>query len=179
MKTIFKLLPLALLLALCATQSAVAVTVEYESTFLGDSRWQYDYTIINDLDAPAIYFVDILFSNDYQNLEVNGSPDGWLSAILEPAFGDPVTVTWGGDFDITLDDFLSIGPGETLDGFSVLFDWNYYDRAPESPLYDLWGGDFEKVSTNRDMSDVPEPGTLVLFGMGLAGLAAYYRTRKR
>ena len=184
MKKIFKLLPIALILVFCATQAAEAATVEYESTFLGGSQWQYNYTVTNDISAPAIGAINILFGNEYIDLQIFGSPADSMGEILQPTWTDPLSATWAG-YDWGIENFtVLIAPGESLGGFSVQFNWfgTTDPLGQEFEIFDVnWGylGDgFATLGGGTQTPDIPEPGTLMLFGMGLAGLAAYYRTRK-
>ena len=76
---------LATLLAVVWVSGAHAVSIQYDVTSLGDNRYQYDYTVLNDtledgLDGFIIYFDETLYSD----LSLMGNPDDWDSLLFQP-----------------------------------------------------------------------------------------------
>ena len=70
----------------------------------------------------------------------------------------------------TTRDYLNFSGGEVLDGESVTFGFAVTDYSPQSPFYLL-------QTPNLVDRPLPEPGSIALLGIGLAGLA--FRRRKR
>jgi len=181
MKMIFKL-AMTMFFALCVTQAAKAITIDYTVENTEGNRWQYNYTIYNDSHIDIQAF-DIFFDfNDgpYSDLElIAWYSDGGWDADIFPEF------IWGGiEEPWMLSAWTYEAPlsyGEKLEGYSVAFNWSG-NEAPGSQIFRLWDSDWAEAGTgwtsnSEDMPPVPEPGTLVLLGTGVVGLAAYYRSR--
>ena len=184
MKKNIGLLAAALVFAFCMAQAASAVTIEYELNNIGGERWQYDFTIYNDTVYDFAAF-DIGFGLDVANLKLLNTGYGWgrYSLVTEP------TDYYNGVLMAGADDSASwILPGASLGVFSVALDW----LGNQGPDLSFFAYDFDfgwERLQNVDYvffeaggpvvpDPIPEPGTLALLGTGLAGLAAYYRSRK-
>ena len=179
----------ALFLALCSIPAAEALTIEYKAENTGGNAWQYDFWITND-SLDTIGGFDIEFGYGISDLQLKNVALGWDGDVSssfnmgEPGVMDPMTaimMVWAEEADAWL------LPNTSLGGFSVDFNWNGND--PIDLTFTAYNGNWGKLS-NLDVSfvagngpgpnpdPIPEPGTLALLGTGLAGLAAYYRSRK-
>jgi len=171
-----------LFLAVCAMPAAEAAMVEYKAENIGGDRWQYDYAIFNDSAWDIGAFTIFFDYGLYGGLDVISTPDGWDAEFWNPQLigysGEPGEVV-----AFALDAWLA--PGGSLTGLSVGFDW-YGDGAPGSQAFGIFDEDLFGLLPDQGgwtvpdstAPAVPEPGTMALLGTGLAGLAAYYRSRK-
>jgi len=175
---VFKILVMVALLAVCATQAAQAAGVGFEYTV---EDGIYSYTVTNGLSEGI---GDFLIFFDRASYDVDTFE--WVSA--------PSDLNWDIYFDpmnwapgITEDPYLSflgidgylLGSGETLEfSFSLV----KFAGAAGGQTFEVWDGatllQDGPVEFGGGPSDIPEPGTLALFGTGIAGLVAYYRMRK-
>lgn len=115
-------------------------------------------------DTPALYKnrgtdgdgpVSITFSGNLALSGLNPSFVAWLRMEAAVFSTDP-TATWNGDFDST---------GE------LTFDFTGLDVASASGTF--------PGTRSAALDPVPEPGTMLLIGSGLAGLAARHRRNRR
>jgi len=99
----------------------------------------------------------------------NGVPNG---VIFSGTFTSTVTWTFSGvtlpDGSEIFDIAGNVGPGSTVQGYAVV----------SLDGFTTVSGTVGSGDTIISMSAVPEPGTLALFGTGLAGLAAMVRRKK-
>ena len=169
-----------LLLVVFMAQTAGAAIIEYDATFLGGDRWQYDYTIFNNSSDDVIASFDITYSYPgYDNLELLNMPGDWYG-LADNGF-DIGGIIIDGILVASFDGY-GLLPGEDAGIFSVVFDW-FGNGAPGIQTFMIydgnWGviGDGEVVE-RESTEPIPEPQTFMLLGTGILGLAAYYRTRK-
>jgi hypothetical protein len=172
-------------LACLAGGTASAVTITYEATQLDATAWRYDYAVTNDPGADPLQEFTLWFAlGSFANLREALSPAGWdaLIGVIDPNLPADGYVDWCA-FDGTSCAGPGIAAGATLEGFSVVFDW-LGTGAPGSQPFDAILPDpftviFSGVTVPRERpTAVPEPATLVLFGLALLGVAVARRTRQ-
>lgn len=172
----FKVYILVIAIAGFFAGSANAVPIAditYIESDLGGGSWKYDYVFANNSDTNNNLY-DVLFA--FEN----------ASALI--AFSAPTGLGWDsfsglGDFT-SLDPSFDIVPNGSLDGFSLTFNYRAGDlpfvATFTNPDFSYDPLSFSGISANSNSTTpIPEPGTMVLFGSGLAGLIGYGRMRRK
>ena len=168
---LFLLSAALLLMPLTRPQPAQAVTILFEATDLGDTTpgddlWQYTY-LVSDFSFPADFGFSVFFDPIlYTGLEdpppfVNAD---WDIIALQP---DPFLPDDG------LYDALALVNNASLaNPFTVSFVWlGGIGTTPGAQPFAIFDESFQTVAAGTT-APVPEPGTLVLLGTGLASLIA-------
>lgn len=161
-------------LILSATGNTYATTIHYESSQLGGNRWQYDYSITNDMLASNIQEFTIFFDYGlYDDLTVASALMDWRPMVTSPAL--ILGVPDNGTYD-ALASTAGIAPGATMKGFSVSFDW-LGTGTPGSQYFEI----VNPVSFNTLDSGqtIPEPSTLLLLSLGFSGLISINHLAKK
>ena len=139
--------------------------IRYETTELGSGKWQYTYEVINlSLSVPIEEFTIWFKYGDYADLSITttalqGPSTNWSEVFWNP---EPELLDDGAYDALTLD-LVGIGVGENVSGFSVSFDWLGVGE-PGSQYYEII--DPVTFETIEDGYTIPEPGTLLLLGLG-------------
>lgn len=153
-----------------ATPSASFLYVEKD---LGNGLWEYDYTLFNTsdpiLDAGSdIYDVAIDF-DPAVTFTLLSLPAGW-SEIDYPGSGfvDSFSLKLGPPPSGT-----DVPPGTSLTGFNYQFD----SQVGNLPFEATFTNPHDSTNPFVFPVPVPEPGTLILLGSGLAGVGFFRRKR--
>jgi len=111
--------------------------VRYKVKDLGSGRWRYTYDVTNHSLSAGIEEFTIWFDYGlYDNLTIDTAdpPAGdWDEIVWQP---DPVVGSDGGYDGLVNVSSLAIKPGQTVNNFSVSFDWLGVDE-PGSQYYEI------------------------------------------
>lgn len=169
------------LFVLLFSGSAFADTITFTVDNIAGNTWEYNYTVANtgstggDIEEFTIWF-DLGL---YENLSISGSPSiDWDGLAIQPDPGLP---------DDGFADWLAFGPGiadgDTLGGFSVIFDF-LGTGTPGDQFFDIidpftFDLLFSGITELGDVvTPVPEPTAASLFALGLLLIAFSLRRRR-
>ena len=142
-----------------------------------DSDQQIRFSFGNDPDsdmiATSIYFADNTPFLNYDNPKIINNVSGVKYAVI--------------DDDIAPGEVLDISFNYAPQNENKTYNYNQLIEALEDGSVDIRmqvqsiGGSFSGAltSSSSNMTPVPEPATMLLFGIGLTGIAATARKRKK
>jgi hypothetical protein len=176
--TIFTLSLCVTLSILLLSETVVHATIIGSASFdAGAGKFIYSYTIDNSAEPVyevTSWYLDIsTFTADWTISDIT-VPAGWTA---DPPGGTQdfwaFSISWGG---------AAVQPGDILSGFkfpsihlpgSVMYSETLFDSS-------TWDLDYSAGTTTGPTSGViPEPGTLLLFTVGFAGVLIYSHIRRR
>ena len=184
MKNSILIVALALFCLVGAPAATADPLIEYSLTNIAGNTWQYDYHMSGS-DPTAEQLITIYFDLNYCS-EI--TPVNYLTGSDWYVFAlQPDLEIWGGGEDGSYNAVALIDAPQYPEPFSVQFNWLNAAAAPGSQSFDLFGADFDILSSGMtvlrggpDVPAVPEPasGLLLLGGLGLLAGAARLRQRK-
>ena len=177
MKITLKLIPTVFLAVLCFCSTSFATKINYIATDLSDTTtgedlWQYEYTVSDNTFNTNEGFTIWFDYNLYGDLETNPvAPNG-----------DWDILTWNPNQSLNDDgayDALAFNDVATLsDSFTISFIWLGLG-TPGSQQFEVYNNDpFGTIEIGTTASTVPEPGTIILFGLGILGIAGGNRMKQ-
>lgn len=173
MKNALKLIPTVFLAVLLFCGVSFATTITYLATDLtdpatGEDLWQYEYTVSDNTFNIGEVFT-IWFDLDlYERITPISANAEWDPIALQPDPGIPD--------DGAYDAEALINNASLSDAFVVSFLWLGSD-APGTQSFEVYDADFNLIESG-ETAPIPEPGTIVLLGIGLLGLAGFGRKSK-
>ncbi len=160
------------------------------------SRFAQLFAVLILLGCAQSLFADTTFDFSFDGSGIDASGSGTATFVSGDTYlitsltgtqnGDPMTLVGPDGYGGNDNNFFTVAP--FLDGLGVTFslpsltDYNVYFAGTYLECNSVDNADCETGDgvplTSGSLSLTPEPGTLVLFGTGLLGLAAQVR-RKR
>ncbi|RNC70140.1 MAG: PEP-CTERM sorting domain-containing protein [Desulfuromonadales bacterium] len=174
-------------LVLCVAASAGATVIEYEifdltDSVVGEDLWEYRYHVSGQ-SFPTNYGFDIFFllSNQFTFGDMEVTP------LAPNADWDVISIQADPNLphDGRYDALALVDNASLVDPFSLSFIWRD-SGTPASQPFEIFDDTFAVIEQGmtipyvRDPANtVPEPGTIVLLGVGIAGVLVGNKVRSR
>jgi hypothetical protein len=157
------------LVAVLSTPAFALPLVTNTVTTLADGTFQYSYEIENLVGSDPVFDFGLFYFGSVDDATVT-DPTGWLHVApgYDPATGQGF-INW---YSPMLEDFSTpydLQAGATLGGFSFI------SAFGPGPIAFSINGNLVDLGETVGPSPVPEPGTLLLLGIGATGLIARRR----
>ncbi len=161
---------LFVILQLCIYISPVSATViTTDLTNTSGNSWQAEYTVENNTLGSTIEEFTIWFDLGlYENISIVSTPSNWDPLVVQP---DP-SIPDDGFYDV-LALGSGISSGSSLGGFTIMFDW-LGGNSSMSQFFEVidpftWAVQ-DSGQTTIVTASIPEPPSIVLLSLGIAGL---------
>jgi hypothetical protein len=131
-----------------------------------------DLNLAVEIDGEFATNIDIFLTHGPVTVQVYDATSDFES-VMDAVFDDSATTPAPKDSDI-IGTFLPDNPLSAFNGLPLAGTWTitFHDLILDGDGDDL-------ISWSISGSTIPEPGTLMLFGVGLVGLAAWTVRRRR
>jgi hypothetical protein len=177
---------LAALLLMLGMQAQAIIILTPGDCIIGDNCWTSDVNSQPNADSIETLVGTSTELIELYKADVGGGDSGPYAASYQTTFSntasdpeDALIVYIGGSSITCPECYLSIKDGNNAPSLYV-FDFMSWNGTEDISLQDFWlgRGGISNVAIWGNINKVPEPSSLLLMGIGLAGLG-FTRRRKR
>ena len=161
---------------------ANATAINYTATNLidvnpGEDLWQYSYSVSDNTFAADTGFTVYFNFGLYD----------FVDPLPTAPNADWDVLTWDPDSSLpddgAYDAYALVDNASLTDMFTVSFVWLGGSSGPGSQFFEVYDGltwsVLEEGHTDTAAAPVPEPATIMLFGIGIAGFAGFKKKYKK